>query len=62
MQVQTKERSLRKILGGSEKSRFLLFPNADGSVYLLDAPLLAPPTFWVFFGRRTAWMLGNTPP
>merc|ERR550517_2220356 len=23
---------------------------------------LAPPAPWLFLGRRTAWMLGNTPP
>jgi hypothetical protein len=29
-------------------------------VYLLL--VVGPPTFWVFFGSRTAWMFGRTPP
>jgi hypothetical protein len=32
----------------------------SSTVYLLLPD--APGTFWVFFGRRTAWMLGRTPP
>jgi len=41
--------------GGLEKGRFGFVGETPQRVYLAAA-------FWDFLGRRTAWMLGRTPP